>query len=49
MSKFLGVGEKEHNTLIKSMGKIQKGEAITNLKEQQSNALIALRQLFLSM
>ncbi|MCP4458033.1 MAG: DndE family protein [Cytophagales bacterium] len=33
MSKFLGIGEKEHSTLIKSMGRIQKGEAVSNLKE----------------
>ncbi|WP_215222604.1 DndE family protein [Echinicola shivajiensis] len=33
MSKFLGIGEKEHNALIKNMGKIQRGESISNLKE----------------
>lgn len=45
MSKFLGVGEKDHSNLIKSMGKIQKGQAVTNLKEANSLELFDLKQL----
>ncbi len=45
MSKFLGVGEKEHNALIKNMGKISKGQCLTNLKENPALNVIQLKQL----
>ncbi|KYG81660.1 DNA sulfur modification protein DndE [Roseivirga ehrenbergii] len=44
MSKFLGVGEKEHNALIKNMGKIQKGESLSNLAEYKSLSNFKLSQ-----
>ena len=46
MSKFLGVGEKEHNALIKSMGKVERGQAVTNLKELSRMERLNLRQLW---
>ena len=45
MSKFLGVGEKEHNALIKNMGRIVKGKAVTNLKEKSDLTLFDLEKL----
>ena len=33
ISKFLGLGEQEKNMIVKSMGKIQNRQAISNIKE----------------
>ena len=46
MSKFLGVGEKEHGALIKSIGKLERGQAISNLKEYSGTEKFNLRQLW---
>lgn len=48
MSKFLGIGEKDHNALIKSMGKIKKSLAITNLKEFEQVNLFQINKLNIS-
>lgn len=45
MSKFLGISEKEHNSLIKNMGQIKKGEAISNLIEKKSLTTFNLNRL----
>lgn len=44
MSKFLGVGEKEHGALIKNIGRIQKGESLSNLKEHEPLELFKIEQ-----
>ena len=40
MKRFLGFGEKEGVTLARSMEKIQKGQAVTNLKEYKKGELM---------
>ena len=42
MKRFLGFGEKEGLTLARSMEKIQKGQAVTNLKEYKRGELMGL-------
>ena len=42
MKRFLGFGDKESLTLARSMEKIQKGQAVTNLKEFRRGELIGL-------
>ena len=42
MKRFLGFGEKEGLTLARSMEKIQKGQAVTNLKEYRRGELMSL-------
>ena len=42
MKRFLGFGDKEGLTLARSMEKIQKGQAVTNLKEYRRGELMSL-------
>lgn len=42
MKRFLGFGEKEGLTLARSMERIQKGQAVTNLKEYRRGELMVL-------
>ena len=42
MKRFLGFGDKEGLTLARSMEKIQKGQAVTNLKEYKRGELMVL-------
>jgi DNA sulfur modification protein DndE len=42
MKRFLGFGDKEGLTLARSMEKIQKGQAVTNLKEFRPGELMSL-------
>ena len=42
MKRFLGFGDKEGLTLVQSMNKIQKGQAVTNLNEFQRGELMVL-------
>ena len=45
MSKFLGIGDKDHNNLTKNMSMIQKGESLSNLKEFSEMRRFKLSQL----
>ncbi|MER0441597.1 DndE family protein [Emticicia sp. W12TSBA100-4] len=49
MSKFLGFGEKENTILARSMEQIQKGQAITNLKEFKKGELFEVGQFWKSL
>ena len=46
MSKFLGLGEKQYNSLTKSMGAIRKGECLSNLMEMSSLELFQLKKFY---
>jgi DNA sulfur modification protein DndE len=45
MSQFLGMGQKESGKITRSMEKIEKGQAISNLKEIEKGRLFLLSQL----
>lgn len=44
MSQFLGVGQKETGRITRSMEKIEKGQALSNLKELEKGTLFVLSQ-----
>jgi len=44
MEKFLGVSGKDSNTIAQSMSKIEKGQAITNIKEFGKGKLFKVKQ-----
>lgn len=48
LCKFLGVGDKESTTLARNMEKIQKGQAVTNMKEVKKAELIEISQFYKS-
>jgi DNA sulfur modification protein DndE len=49
MSKFLGLGEKENNLLARNMENIQKGQAVSNLKEFKKAELFEVGQFWKSL
>jgi DNA sulfur modification protein DndE len=48
MSKFLGLGEKENTLLARNMENIQKGQAVSNLKEFKKAELFQVEQFWKS-
>ncbi len=48
MSKFLGLGEKENTLLARNMENIQKGQAVSNLKEFKKAELFEVGQFWKS-
>ncbi len=49
MSKFLGLGEKENTLLARNMENIQKGQAVSNLKEFKKAELFEVGQFWKSL
>lgn len=49
MAKFLGLGEKENNLLARNMENIQKGQAVSNLKEFKKAELFEVGQFWKSL
>jgi DNA sulfur modification protein DndE len=49
MSKFLGLGEKENTLLARNMENIQKGQAVSNLKEFKKAELFEVGQFWRSL
>ena len=49
MSRFLGMGEKEGTTLARNMERIQKGQAVSNLKEFKKGELFEVGQFWKSL